>query len=221
MATLGLNTLAFARVIEKPELEKLVQEVQDGKMSAAEAMAKITEILSNINNAVQDINATMTAVTDILKDLAEKEAIDNNISNAILSKMNELYDLMMKGQITANDFYTQMLEYMANNEASNKLIVDQLITNGMSQQQANAYLEKLLQEVKDGKVSAQEAFAKLTEILNSIDTTLVNILNELKAISDKITVYKECNLSRQKTSSELKSKISAALDSLIFYMFDL
>ena len=26
MATLGLNTLAFARVIEKPELEKLVQE---------------------------------------------------------------------------------------------------------------------------------------------------------------------------------------------------
>lgn len=39
-----------------------------------------------------------------------------------------------------------------------------------------------------------------------------------KAISDKITVYKECNLSRQKTSSELKSKISAALDSLISYM---
>lgn len=39
-----------------------------------------------------------------------------------------------------------------------------------------------------------------------------------KAISDKITVYKECNLSRQKTSSELKSKISTALDSLISYM---
>lgn len=37
-------------------------------------------------------------------------------------------------------------------------------------------------------------------------------------IANKLTVYKESNLSREKTSSELKSKISAALDSLSSYM---
>lgn len=37
-------------------------------------------------------------------------------------------------------------------------------------------------------------------------------------VSKKIAVYKECNLSREKTSSELKSKISSALDSLSSYM---
>lgn len=37
-------------------------------------------------------------------------------------------------------------------------------------------------------------------------------------IAKKIAVFKESNLSREKTSGELKSKISAALDSLSAYM---
>lgn len=60
-----------------------------------------------------------------------------------------------------------------------------------------------------------------------INNTLDSFTSELSSkfsgaaydeIAKKITVYKECNLSREKTSSELKSKISAALDSLSAYM---
>lgn len=60
-----------------------------------------------------------------------------------------------------------------------------------------------------------------------INNTLDNFTSELSnkfsgaafdEISKKINVYKECNLSREKTSSELKSKISSALDSLSSYM---
>lgn len=70
-------------------------------------------------------------------------------------------------------------------------------------------------------------FDKEMSDCQKMNNTLDSFISELSAkfsgaafdsISEKITVYKECNLSREKTSSELKSKISSALDSLSSYM---
>lgn len=69
----------------------------------------------------------------------------------------------------------------------------------------------------DKEISDSE---KINNTLDSFTSDLSNKFSgdAYKAISDKINVFKESNLARQKTSSELKSKISAALDSLSSYM---
>ena len=70
-------------------------------------------------------------------------------------------------------------------------------------------------------------FDKEMSDCQKMNNTLDSFISELSAkfsgaaydsISEKINVYKECNLSREKTSSELKSKITSALDSLSSYM---
>ena len=70
-------------------------------------------------------------------------------------------------------------------------------------------------------------FDKEMSDCQKMNNTLDSFISELSSkfsgaaydsISEKINVYKECNLSREKTSSELKSKITSALDSLSSYM---
>jgi hypothetical protein len=92
----------------------------------------------------------------------------NIISNEKADKMNEtltdFYIAYLDGQLTAEQFYKQVLDYMTQDAENQNMILNQLVSNGMSQEQANAYLKALLQEVRDGKVSAQEAMAKITDI---------------------------------------------------------
>ncbi len=61
---------------------------------------------------------------------------------------------------------------------------------------------------------------KINSTLDSFASDLsINFKGDgYKAIGDKITVFKESNLAREKASSELKSKITSALDSLSSYM---
>lgn len=61
------------------------------------------------------------------------------------------------------------------------------------------------------------------KINNTIDSFISDLNRKFSgpaydSITEKINVYKECNLSRERTSGELKSKISSALDSLSAYM---
>ena len=86
---------------------------------------------------------------------------------------------------------------------------------------------KVVKADLDSFKSFLSLFDKEISDSQKINNTLDNFISELSKkfsgaafdeISNKINVYKECNLSREKTSSELKNKISQALDSLSTYM---
>ena len=73
-----------------------------------------------------------------------------------------------------------MIELMTTNNEYQQVISEQLVNNGLSQQQANAFLEKILQEIQDGKISAEAAYEKLMEVLQGLGVELSEIKDLIK-----------------------------------------
>ena len=93
----------------------------------------------------------------------------------MLQLMQEVQD----GNISQKQFYQNMYAYMLQNDANQKIIIEQLIQNGKSQKEANALIKDLIAKVEAGQISAEEAMKTIQSLLGDIKGILGQVLNSL------------------------------------------
>jgi polyhydroxyalkanoate synthesis regulator phasin len=159
-------------------LEKLLQEVQNGNKTAADAFNELMTMLNGISTQLQ-------GMTDLLKLLDEQGELSNQKADQTNAKIQEFYEAYLSGKATAEEFYKNVVNYMAGDYEMKKLMLEKLTQNGLSQEQANAYLQKLLQEVQTGKISAADAYNEIINILNGIAAQLQGMTNILDVLAEQ------------------------------------
>lgn len=121
--------------------------------------------------------------------MLEQQQITNDQLTQLSQYMLQMMQMMQEGQLTAEQFYAQMYEFMMNNENNQSIIIDLLIENGKTQEEANELIQSLIEQVQMGQISAAEAMEKIMEALGDIGSTLDGILEQLKNISEELTQF--------------------------------
>ena len=121
--------------------------------------------------------------------MLEQQQITNDQLSQMSQYMLQMMQMMQEGQMTAEQFYAQMYEFMMNNENNQKTIMDLLIQNGKTQEEANQLIQSLIQQVQEGQITAAEAMQKIMDELGDIGNTLDGILEQLQGIRDELTQF--------------------------------
>lgn len=121
--------------------------------------------------------------------MLEQQQITNDQLAQMSQYMLQMMQMMQEGQLTAEQFYAQMYEFMLNNENNQNIIIDLLVQNGKTQEEANKLIQSLIEQVQMGQISAAEAMEKIMEALGDIGSTLDSILEQLKNISEELTQF--------------------------------
>ena len=97
------------------------------------------------------------------------------------------YNEWKEGELTNNEFLNKMYELMLSNSENQTKIIDLLVQIGnKTDEEAKAFLEQLLAEVKAGNLTAAEAYNKILEELGTINGKLDTIIAKLDTISGKV-----------------------------------
>ncbi len=182
-----MNNVAFmgkSAVVTKLKSSALGAMMALMTLGAASSLQSCSDGLS-VNqevNVVVDMSAIMAVYQQMLE-LNKQMLEQNKITNEQLIKMNttlmQLLQEVQNGNMSADEFYKKAYEFMAKSEVNQKLIIDQLVANGKSQEEANKYLQDLIAKVEAGQISYKEALDKIQEILGSIDGKLSTIIDKL------------------------------------------
>ena len=136
-----------------------------------------------------DLSAMMEVIsqlTSILNELKEQHEITNEQMAQMNQYMLQLIQLVKDGQMSANEFYQQMFNYMIVNQTNQEIIIEQLIQNGQTQEEANALIQQLIDDVNAGRVSAEEAW-----------NTIQGLLGDIKGLLQNLSTYFEQMLAKQ------------------------
>ena len=142
-----------------------------------------TNITINIDlSAIQEMFAQMQAMW---QQMLEQQQITNEQLQQNNQFMQQLIEMVQQGFISADEFYEQMYDFIMSSTANQEVIIALLEQNGMSQEEANAILNEILNEVRNGNLSATEAMEKILDLLGDIKNLLA------QAISDFNKFYEE------------------------------
>lgn len=202
-----LQELIDLQKMDNANADAILEAIESGKMSLEEFFTLVLGQLGNIDSSLKNITSTVSDWTALLQQIANNGDITNEKLQEISGKISDLYKAFLEGEINEQEFRAKMLEFMTSNLENQDVIITLLKENGMSQKEANAFLEKLLQEVKDGKLSAAEAYIKLMEVLGGIQNTLDNILAKLGEISDQITKNHEEYMNAKNQELDMLGKL--------------
>ncbi len=166
----------------------------------------------------QEVTVDMTAITEmmsqlqaLLQDMAKQQTITNQQLQQMNQYMLQLMEMVRNGQISQEEFYKRMYDFMLTNQTNQEVIIAQLVANGNSVEEAKQLIQNLIDAVNNGTMTMQEALAKLQELLGSIDSKLsviINCMNDLKNGVDKLVEQGE--ISQQK-ADETNAKLDALL----------
>ena len=120
----------------------------------------------------QEVKIDMTELVSLIQQMLEQQQITNEQMQQMNTYMLQLIQLVQSGQMTANEFYKQMFNYMIINQTNQEIIIEQLVQNGQSQEEANALIQQLINDVNAGLVSAEEAWNKIQELLGDIKASI-------------------------------------------------
>ena len=139
-------------------------------LGAAGTMTSCTEEHMQYNS--QEVMIDMTELVSLIQQMLEQQQITNEQMQQMNTYMLQLIQLVQSGQMTANEFYKQMFNYMIINQTNQEIIIEQLVQNGQSQEEANALIQQLINDVNAGLVSAEEAWNKIQELLGDIKASI-------------------------------------------------
>ena len=122
--------------------------------------------------------------------MLEQQQITNDQLNQMSQYMLQMMQMMQDGQMSAEEFYTKMYEFMINHENNQKTIMDILIDNGKTQEEANQFLQELKNLVETGQLTAAEAMQKIMEELGNINTTLDGMLEKLNSFYEEFIEFR-------------------------------
>lgn len=111
--------------------------------------------------------------------------------NALKTLVTQLLSQMKQDSDNSKAYYEQMFLLLTQNNANQQIIITLLTQTGMSVDQANALIQQLLQEVKEGKLSAAEAMKKLLDLINDIKVSLDDIKASLDRAEKDRAEFKE------------------------------
>ena len=171
-----------------------------------------TIISQEVSVDMTAINAAYQQMLKLYQQMIEQQQITNEQFVKMNTYMQELLQEVKDGNLTSKEFYEKAYQYMVNDENSQKLIINQLIKNGNSQEEANKILQDILNKVDEGQMSYEEALNKIYSILGSIDGKLDVIIGKLdKAIEglDNNNSYMKAQLEEIKNYIKTNNEISA------------
>ena len=148
-----------------------------------------TDITITVNYDDEKWQQMYEAMMQMWQSMLEQQQITNTQLIQMNTQMLELMQLVKDGNIDAQEFYTKMFEFMINNEANQQAIIEILTNNGKTQEEANSFIQTLIELVKNGQLSAAEAMDKIMEELGDISGTLKDILEQLQGISEELVSF--------------------------------
>ncbi len=144
-------------------------------------------------NVSQSVDIDMTAITEMIAQmqaLMQQMKEQQEITNSQLQTMNayllQLMQEVQNGNINQEQFYQKMYAYMIQNETNQEIIIQQLVNNGKSQEDANKLIKDLIAKVDAGIISAQQAMETIQNLLGDIKGLLGQVISSLtKAENDR------------------------------------
>ena len=133
---------------------------------------------TNINIDLSAMQDMINQLTAILTQMLEQQQITNQQMQQMNAYMMQLLEEVKNGNINAEQFYQRMFDYMIVNQANQEIIIDQLVQNGQTQEEANALLQQLIEEVRNGNMTAQEALEKIQSLLGDIKGLLEQAIQD-------------------------------------------
>ena len=158
-ALMGLMTLGAASSLQS--CDPLVERRQEVTVD----LSAMTELVSQL--------------TTLLQQMKEQQEITNEQLKTMNAYLLQLMQEVQNGNISQEQFYQKMYAYMLQNDANQKIIIEQLVQNGKSQEEANALIKDLISKVESGQISAEEAMKTIQNLLGDIKGILGQVLNSL------------------------------------------
>jgi hypothetical protein len=175
-------------------LEKILAEVQDGNLKAADAYKQILEELGDIN---------LTLKEGLNKLIEYMQGRDDKLFN-MMADWKADYD---KNEMAAAEYREKMLALISENR---DIMLKVLEEAGMSKDEALAYLEKIVAQLN-------EANAKLDSIYEEIKA----ISADISKISEKQTAYHNQYMEMAKDADADREKMTEKLDLANYYLKNL
>lgn len=160
-------------------------------------------------NVSQSVDIDMTAITEMIAQmqaLMQQMKEQQEITNSQLQTMNayllQLMQEVQNGNINQEQFYQKMYAYMIQNESNQEIIIQQLVNNGKSQDEANKLIQDLIAKVDAGIISAQQAMETIQNLLGDIKGLLGQVLSSLtKAENDRAELIELAKQGNANTST--------------------
>lgn len=149
-------------------------------------------------NVSQSVDIDMAAITELISQmqaLMQQMKEQQEITNSQLQKINayllQLMQEVQNGNINQEQFYQKMYAYMIQNEVNQEIIIQQLVNNGKSQEEANKLIKDLIAKVDAGIISAQQAMETIQNLLGDIKGLLGQVISSLNKAEKDRAEFKE------------------------------
>lgn len=207
----GLNNVAFQGLkmanIKNFAKSSLVALMLAGSMAPMLQSCEGIEITQSVEVDMAAIMEMYNQMMQLLQQMVEQQKMTNQQLQQVNTFMMGLIEEVKAGNMSMEEFHQKVYEFMIQSTEYQKMILDALIQNGKTQEEANQWLQDLINEVRSGKISYEEAVNKILELLGSIDQTVKDILAQVKQISDQLTQYHEEYQADKAAELELLTKI--------------
>lgn len=139
----------------------------------------------------QSVDVDMSALMEMVNELKalRQEMADRDEANAkkmdqIIAMFNQVITLVQQGQLNDQQFYNLVLE-------NQKLIIDMMVQQGTSQEEANKKLDAILVAVKNGTMSIEEALNQIKGLVSDIKGLLGQVISSLDKAEKDRAEFKE------------------------------
>lgn len=157
------------------------------------ATSSLTSCIETKQSVVVDMDEIMTMLskmTEILNQMKEENSSNNELLTQMNTYMLQLIEEVKNGNISADEFYKRMFEYMVANQTNQELIINQLVQNGKTQEEANQLIQQLIKDVDSGIISAEQAWDTIQKLLGEIKDTLDDMNAKLTTLINEFQAYR-------------------------------
>ena len=160
---------------------------------------------SQSQTVVIDAEGLISYLMKIVENQEKHNQIEEEQSKEMLQWLQNIFEEIKNGNMTEQQFYEAMLYYMETSETYIQVIINQLVQNGHTQEEANELLQEILEQYKEGLISAQDAWNKIQDMLEQV----VGLLDQMLV---QFTSQFEQMINKQ---DELNQTVSAGFEQLI------
>ena len=137
-----------------------------------------------------DVSGLIKAQQDFMAYLQQRQDATDALINMFMTKFDTLISDVKNGFKTLDQAYKEIAVYMAGIQANQNIIIANLQANGMSLEEANAYLRQLIADIQSGKIDAKAGFNELMALLKNIDANVAGIYSEFVKLNQQVADMK-------------------------------
>ncbi len=159
-------------------------------LGATSSLTSCVDVKQDVVVDMDAITEMMSKMTEILNQIKDQNASNNELLTQMNTYMLQLIEEVKNGNISADEFYNKMFEYMVANQTNQELIINQLVQNGKTQEEANQLIQQLIKDVNSGFISAEEAWDTIQKLLGEIKDTLDDMNAKLTTLINEFQAYR-------------------------------